>query len=123
MSVRRDLAITLVVVFGVGSVAMLLAHVSPLLGFGALFDGAFGTKEEVAETLVQATNLLFPALGIAIAFRAGLFNIGAEGQLLAGAMACTALGIKLHDWPAVILLPTVLVGGMLAGAFWAGIAR
>src|SRR5258708_17144132 len=42
--------------------------------------------------------------------------------MLAGAMACTALGIKLHDWPAVILLPTVMVGGMLAGAAWAGIA-
>ncbi|MBV8642920.1 MAG: ABC transporter permease, partial [Candidatus Eremiobacteraeota bacterium] len=78
----RDLLIVVVLVFGVGSIAMLLAHVSPLDGFGALFDGAFGTRSEVAETLTQATNLLFPALGVAIAFRAGLFNIGAEGQLL-----------------------------------------
>jgi len=70
----RDLVVVLVLVFGVGSIAMLLAHVSPLVGFGALFDGAFGTKEEFAETLVQATNLLFPALGIAIANLINLFN-------------------------------------------------
>ena len=116
----RDLIVVLVVVFGVGSVAMLLAHVSPLVGFGALFDGAFGTPEEVAETLVQATNLLFPALGIAIAFRAGLFNIGAEGQLILGGFAAGWLGAQL-PLPAFLAVPMVMLAGALAGGAWGAI--
>ncbi|MDQ6924950.1 MAG: ABC transporter permease [Candidatus Eremiobacteraeota bacterium] len=116
----RDLVIVIVVVFGVGSVAMLLAHVSPIVGFGALFDGAFGTPEEVAETLVQATNLLFPALGIAIAFRAGLFNIGAEGQLILGGFAAGWLGAQL-PLPAFLAVPMVMLAGALAGGAWGAI--
>ncbi|HEY0615236.1 MAG TPA: hypothetical protein VGC96_11365, partial [Candidatus Elarobacter sp.] len=103
----RDLVVVLVLVFGVGSVAMLLAHVSPLAGFAALFDGAFGTKGEIAETLVQTTNLLFPALGIAIAFRAGLFNIGAEGQLIMGGFAAGWLGAQF-PMPGYVAVPVVL---------------
>jgi ABC-type uncharacterized transport system permease subunit len=116
----RDLVVVIVVVFGFGSIAMLLAHVSPLVGFGALFDGAFGTPEEVAETLVQATNLLFPALGIAIAFRAGLFNIGAEGQLILGGFAAGWLGAQL-PLPAFAAVPMVLLAGALAGGAWGAI--
>src|SRR5471030_1250659 len=88
----RDLLVALVVVFGVGSIAMLLAHASPIDGFSALFNGALGNPSEIAETLVQTTALLFPALGIALAFRAGLFNIGAEGQLVLGGLAAGVLG-------------------------------
>ncbi|HYZ16283.1 MAG TPA: ABC transporter permease [Candidatus Acidoferrum sp.] len=116
----RDLAIAVIVVFGVGSIAMLFAHVSPLVGFGALFDGALGTKEEVAETLVQATNLLFPALGIAIAFRAGLFNIGAEGQLILGGFAAGWLGAQV-PLPGYLAVPVVLLAGALAGGLWGAI--
>ncbi len=116
----RDIVIVLVLVFGVGSIAMLLAHVSPLVAFGALFDGAFGTREEVAETLVQATNLLFPALGIAVAFRAGLFNIGAEGQLILGGFAAGWLGAQL-PLPWYLAIPMVLVAGALAGGVWGAI--
>ena len=116
----RDLVVVVVVVFGVGSIAMLLAHVSPLVGFGALFDGAFGTKSEVAETLVQATNLLFPALGIAVAFRAGLFNIGAEGQLLLGGFAAGWLGAQF-PLPGYLAIPMVLIAGTLAGGAWGAI--
>ena len=106
----REVGVVLVVVFGVGSIAMLLAHVSPLVGFGALFDGAFGTPEEIAETLVQATNLLFPALGIALAFRAGLFNIGAEGQLILGGFAAGWLGAQVA-LPPYLAVPMVLLAG------------
>ncbi len=106
----RDVVTVLVAVFGVGSLAMLLAHVSPIVGFGALFDGAFGTPEEIAETLVQTTNLLFPALGIAVAFRAGLFNIGAEGQLMLGGFAAGWLGAQF-PLPGYVAIPMVLLGG------------
>ena len=117
----RDLGVAAIVVFGVGSAAMLLAHVSPLDGFGALFDGAFGTPSEFAETLVQATALLFPALGIALAFRAGLFNIGAEGQLVLGGLAAGIAGTFVPGPPGLALVVT-LAAGALAGGLWGGIA-
>jgi general nucleoside transport system permease protein len=116
----RDVVVVIVLVFGVGSVAMLLAHVSPFAGFAALFDGAFGTKGEIAETLVQTTNLLFPALGIAIAFRAGLFNIGAEGQLIMGGFAAGWLGAQF-PLPGYLAIPMVLIAGALAGGVWGAI--
>src|ERR1019366_7433718 len=105
--VARDLGVAAIVIFGVGSVAMLLAHVSPVDGFGALFDGAFGTTSEFAETLVQATALLFPALGIAPAFRARLFNIGAEGQLVLGGLAAGIAGTFVPGPPWLALVVTL----------------
>jgi ABC-type uncharacterized transport system permease subunit len=119
--VARDITIALVVVFGVGSIAMLLARVSPIDGFAALFDGAFGTTSEFAETLVQATALLFPALGIALSFRAGLFNIGAEGQLILGGLAAGLAGVFVPGPPFVSICAT-LIAGALAGGIWGGIA-
>ena len=116
----RDLVVVAVLVFGVGSIAMLLAGVSPAVGFGALFDGAFGTKGEIGETLVQTTNLLFPALGIALAFRAGLFNIGAEGQLIVGGFAAGWLGAQFQ-LPGALAIPMVLLAGTLAGGAWGAI--
>jgi general nucleoside transport system permease protein len=116
----RDIVVVVVLVFGVGSIAMLLAHVSPFDGFYALFDGAFGTKGEVAETLVQTTNLLFPALGIAIAFRAGLFNIGAEGQLIIGGFLAGWLGAQF-PMPGYLAVPMVLLAGAVGGGVWGAI--
>jgi len=116
--------------FVVGAVVVAVTGGNPIDAYQGLLCGGLGvacTQGEnpalqIANTIVFAIPLITAGVAVALPFRAGLFNIGAEGQLLAGAMACTALGIKLHDWPAVILLPTVLVGGMLAGAAWAGIA-
>ena len=121
LRIVRDLGVALVVVFGVGSIAMLLAHVSPIDGFSALFDGAFGTTSEFTETLVSATALLFPALGIALAFRAGLFNIGAEGQLILGGLAAGVAGVFVPG-PPVLSIVVTLVAGALAGGVWGGIA-
>ena len=121
LRIVRDLGIALIVVFGVGSIAMLLAHVSPFDGFYALFDGAFGTTSEFAETLVSATALLFPALGIALAFRAGLFNIGAEGQLVLGGLAAGVAGVFVPGPPVVSIVATLLAGA-IAGGLWGGIA-
>jgi len=121
LRVVRDLGVAAIAVFGVGGVAMLLARVSPLVGFAALFDGAFGTTSEFAETLVEATALLFPALGIALAFRGGLFNIGAEGQLLLGGLAAGIAGVVVPAPPALSIVVTLLAGAV-AGGLWGGIA-
>lgn len=108
----------------------LLAGVLHLAGYdaaralGALWRGSFGSTHAFASaTLVRATPLLLAGLGVAIAFRAGIWNIGAEGQLLAGAIAATGLGILFGGAPRLVLLPLVLVAGALAGTLWASIAE
>ena len=89
----------------------------------ALLSGAFGSWYAFGSgTLVRATPLILTGLAVAIAFRAGVFNIGAEGQFLVGAIAATAAALTLHALPAVALVPLALVAGALAGAAWAWIA-
>jgi general nucleoside transport system permease protein len=104
--------------------ALHLAGYDAARALGALWRGSFGTTNSfVSATLVRATPLLLAGLGVALAFRAGIWNIGAEGQLLAGAAAAAALGLIPVPVPRVMLVPAVLVAGALAGAFWASIAE
>jgi len=86
-----------------------------------LFHGALGTRFNLLETFVKASPLLLTGLAVAFAFRAKFWNIGAEGQLLAGALAATALGISLGGVPEPLVLPIVIVAGFLAGGLWAAI--
>jgi simple sugar transport system permease protein len=101
--------------------AMLLAGANPIMGFYALFEGALGGKSQIAETLVQTTSLLFPSLAVAFAFRAGLFNIGAEGQLIIGGLLAGLIGARL-DAPGFIAIPILLIAGAAGGALWSSIA-
>ncbi len=111
----------IVFAFFLAACAMLVAGVSPADGFWALFVGSLGGRAQIAETLVQTTALLFPALGIALAFRAGLFNIGAEGQLVIGGLAAGAIGAHLiAPMPAAIFV--LLAAGFVAGGAWGAIA-
>jgi simple sugar transport system permease protein len=84
--------------------------------YGALFAGAFGGSGPLSETIVAATPLLLAGLGVALGFRAGLFNIGAEGQLLAGGLAAGLTGFGLHGLPVFIHLPLALLAGFAGGA-------
>ncbi|HEX3868345.1 MAG TPA: ABC transporter permease, partial [Gemmatimonadaceae bacterium] len=89
----------------------------------ALVDGGFGSWYAFTSgTLVRATPLILTGLAVAIAFRAGVFNIGAEGQFLVGAAAGTAVALAGSTLPPVVLIPTTLVTGCIAGAMWAFIA-
>lgn len=89
----------------------------------ALLTGAFGSWYAFGSgTLVRATPLILTGLAVAIAFRAGVFNIGAEGQFLMGAVAQATVALTAHALPAFVLLPLTLGAGMLAGAAWAWIA-
>jgi ABC-type uncharacterized transport system permease subunit len=90
--------------------------------FVALFYGSFGSAYAVSETLTSATPLILCGLGLALGFRAGLFNIGAEGQLILGGIAAVAVGFMFTGLPAIIHLPLALLAGMIAGALWAAIA-
>lgn len=88
--------------------------------YRALFDSSLGSQSAIARTLVQSTPLILVGLSVALAFRAGLFNIGGAGQLITGAMAAAWVGIHL-DLPTVVHLPVAMVAGVLAGAIWGGI--
>lgn len=103
------------------SLAMIVAGTSPLEGFSALLYGALGGRNQIGETLVATSALLFPALGIALAFRGGLFNIGAEGQLLIGALFAGAVGAQLRV-PGPLGIALLLCLGALGGGLWGAIA-
>jgi simple sugar transport system permease protein len=86
----------------------------------ALFQGAFMGVKSWSETLVAAAPLILTGLSVAIGFRAGLFNIGAEGQMLMGGLLATIVGFYFNlPWP--IHLPLALLGGIIGGALWGGI--
>jgi general nucleoside transport system permease protein len=105
----------------IAAAAMLLAGANPLLGFWALFRGALGGERQISETLVQTTSLLFPSLAVAFAFRAGLFNIGAEGQLVIGGLVAGVIGARLET-SGLIAIPLLLIAGSAGGAAWGAIA-
>lgn len=90
--------------------------------FAALLNGSLGSASALSETLTAAAPVTLAALGIALGFRAGLFNIGAEGQLLIGGMAAVIVGFAARGLPAAIHLPLALLAAALAGALWASIA-
>jgi ABC-type uncharacterized transport system permease subunit len=124
--IRRILALVAAALAAV----VVLAGVLTMTGYAAtpaltaLWQGAFGSTDAILSgTLVRATPLILTGLAVAVAFRAGILNIGAEGQLLAGATAAAAVGLALPAMiPGAVALPLSLVCGAAAGAGWAGIA-
>ena len=119
-----DLALPLLATLaalGVGAVMLQLLGANPVQAYSALLNGAFGSQNAVADTIVRATPLLLVALGICIAFRAGVINIGGEGQLVAGAILATLIGLKMPDAPGIVIIPLALIAGFVGGAIWGGI--
>jgi general nucleoside transport system permease protein len=109
------------VAFLIGAVMLVALSANPLEAYGALISGAFGDVSGITQTLAKATPLLLVGLGVCIAFRGGIINIGGEGQILVGALATTAVAIGMRDAPGWILLPLCLIVGALSGAVWGGI--
>ncbi len=105
----------------VGAVMLLALGANPIVAYTALIDGAFGSVNSLADTLVRATPLLFVGLGICIAFRGGVINIGGEGQFVAGAISGTVVALALPEGPALIVVPLSFLVGALGGAIWGGI--
>lgn len=94
--------------------------VNPLAAYKRIFAGAFGSLYGLSETAVKAIPLMICGVGLAIAFQALVWNIGAEGQLLMGAVAATWVALYgLPDAPAFVLLPCMFAAGFLGGAIWA----
>jgi len=86
--------------------------------YSALFSGAFGSTYALSETVVQATPLIFTGLAVGLAFQAGMFNIGGEGQVIVGGLASAAVAFSFPGLPAVIYLPLAVLAGFVGGAAW-----
>lgn len=114
--------ISVLVALLLGALFVLLSGNDPIAAYVALVRGAFGSPYDVTETLVTAIPLTLAGLSVAVAFRTGLFNIGAQGQLLVGALAAGAVGARFGDLPAILLLPMTVAAGVLAGAGYGAIA-
>jgi simple sugar transport system permease protein len=89
--------------------------------YGALLSSSLGGWRPLSETLLEATPLILTGLSVTFAFRAGLFNIGGDGQFLAGSLASVWVGFSL-DLPAALHLPLAIAAGVVGGAVWGGIA-
>ena len=113
---------SVVFALAIGAVLVLLSGHDPISAYVDLFRGAFGSPYDITETLIQTIPLVLAGLSVAVAFRTGLFNIGAESQLLIGAAAAGAVGARFADLPGFLLFPMVLAAGIGAGAAWAAIA-
>ncbi len=102
----------------IGAVVLLLLKVNPFEAYAAIVTGVFGSMSGFTQSLVKATPLLFVGLGICIAFRASVINIGAEGQIILGALGATAWSLAFRTWPAWLLIPSTLIVSFLSGAVW-----
>jgi ABC-type uncharacterized transport system permease subunit len=105
-----------VVTFVIASLLVLAAGASPFSVFALVAKGAAGSRFAIMETLTRATPLIFTGLAVAVAFRAKLWNIGAEAQLYAGALITVVLATGALPLPAPILIPILMIAAMAAGA-------
>jgi simple sugar transport system permease protein len=105
--------------FGLLALVLLVLGYDPIVAFRSLWNGAFGSWYALTSaTLVRATPLILLGLGFALALRGGALNIGMEGQLLAGAIAATWIGLQVAALPALLAIPLVWAAALAAGACW-----
>jgi simple sugar transport system permease protein len=112
--------LAIVTALAVSSLAMLASGTNPIEAYLALAEGAVGTQKAIIETIIKATPFILAGIGIALAFRGGLFNIGMEGQLFVGSAFSVIVGYSV-ELPAIVHIPLALLAGMLGGALWAAI--
>ncbi|MCP5088240.1 MAG: ABC transporter permease [Rhodobacteraceae bacterium] len=115
-------AYALALVLGFTTSALLIAAsgASIIEGFGALYEGAFGSQEAILQSLVAATPLIFTGLATVIAFRAEIWSIGQEGQVFAGAMCGYWATLYLGDAPGLVSIPVIILAAMIGGALMGG---
>lgn len=105
--------------------AILIAATSGIeavgIAYRGLFEGAFGSRRAISETLIATTPFILAGLAVALGFRCGLFNIGAEGQFYVGSISAVIVGYTVTGLPIYIHLPLALAAGILGGAVWGAI--
>ncbi len=108
----------ILVALAIGAVAMWAFGDDPLVAYRGLWSGAFGDARALARTVRKMVPLIFTGLSVAVAFKAGLFNIGAAGQFLMGTVAATAVGISFQGMPAPLHVTLALLAGVVGGLVW-----
>lgn len=117
---KKSLA-TIGIAILVGALFILLSGESPIEAYGALLKGALGSPKSIANTISKSIPLAFTGLAVALGSRCGMLNIGAEGQLHAGAMAAVLTALSLASFPAPIVLVVSIIAGIIAGMIVGGI--
>lgn len=105
----------------IGAVFIAAAGINPVDAYAALLKGAFGTLSGFGITMQKTVPLIFAGLGVAFAFRCGLFNIGGEGQLYIGALFGGVIALSFTSLPTPIMLPAVLIASFIGGGIWGAI--
>src|SRR5690242_15943746 len=113
--------IAVVAAFLVGGVIVWLVGDNPLLVYRLFFSSVFGTTDGIGYTLFYATPLIFTGLAVAVAFKCGLLNIGAEGQLTAAAFATAWVGLMMPNTNWVLVTLLAMIAAIVVGALWSGI--
>ncbi|MBU6243918.1 MAG: ABC transporter permease [Actinomycetales bacterium] len=113
--------VSVLIAFAIGGILIWLQGVNPLVAYKVLFTAALGNEQGLTRVMEKSTPLILTGLAVVVGLRAGLFNIGAQGQLLVAAIGAAWAGYAFQ-LPAIIHLPFALVFGMLCGAAWASIA-
>ncbi len=109
---------SVVIALVIGAIIMIAFGFDPIKGYGGLFRYAFLSEFNLTVTILNSVPLVFTGLAVAFAFRCGLFNIGAEGQLLVGSLFAGWLGTLIH-LPMILTVPILLITGSVMGALWA----
>lgn len=113
--------LSVVIALALSGILIQVSGANFLFAYGVIIKGAFGGSRQITETLLKATPLLLIGLGMTVAFRAKVWNIGAEGQYYVGALCGSAIALNLPTLPPVVLLPLMCGLGILGGALWSGI--
>ena len=111
----------IIVTLIIAAIPILFAGGNLWKAYSALVFGALGNRFNLLETFVKSSPLILTGLAVAFAFRARFWNIGAEGQLYAGAIMATIIGVQFPGLPSYILIPFIMVSGFLAGGLWAAL--
>ena len=111
--------VAVLVTFAITSIFILLAGANPFAAYYNFIIVPLSTKFSALEVLVKATPLIFTGIAVTFAFAAGYYNIGAEGQLYAGAVAAAWVGATFTTLPSIVVIPIMLVLGFLSGMLWA----
>lgn len=115
-------ALNLALAFAVGALVLRLAGQDPVRAAAVLWSGAFGSRLGLSYTLYYATTFVFTGLAVAVAYRAGLFNIGGEGQATLGGIGTALVALWLGDqWPAWAVMPLMVTAAMAFGMAWGAI--
>jgi general nucleoside transport system permease protein len=114
-------ALALLVAGAVGSAIILLYHESPLFTYETIWRFGTNRPQDFARVLEGATPLIFSGLAVAVAFRAGMFNIGVEGQYIVGMSTASAAALALRSLPAPFLLPLVVLAAVAGATAWAAV--